>query len=345
MIPGDGIGHVVIPSAQRVIEALSLTPKPSFVPLVCGFEHFQKTGISLPDETKQFLKSGEVNCAMFGAVSSPIVKTQGYESPIVRLRKELDLFANVRPVRGGDRNVDMTIVRENTECLYVRREHMTEDPHLGSVAIAERQISTFATKRIGQMAFEILYADSKSNGKKPQRVTIVHKSNVLRVTDGLFRETVRAVYEEGGWKEKGIEIDEQIVDSLVYRLFREPETLGVLVCPNLYGDIVSDGAAALVGSLGLVPSVNVGENFIMGEPVHGSAPDIASKTPAIANPIASIRSAALMLNYLGLSEPSARITKAVDEVLGIGGREGWLTPDLGGKGTTQKVEEEVIKRL
>jgi len=170
------------------------------------------------------------------------------------------------------------------------------------------------------------------------RVTITHKSNVLSQTDGLFRETARRALDDPEFK--SIKIDEQIVDSMVYKLFREPESYDVIVAPNLYGDILSDGAAALVGSLGLVPSANVGNDFVIGEPCHGSAPDIEGK--GIANPIATIRSAALMLEFKGEEEAAARIYKAVDESLEEGK---YLSPDLGGKATTEEVLQDVIRRL
>lgn len=170
---------------------------------------------------------------------------------------------------------------------------------------------------------------------------------MLSVTDGLFRTSVRSVYDAdqrkngGPGKYEGIELDEQLVDSMVYRMFREPYVFDVVVAPNLYGDIISDGAAALVGSLGLVSSVNAGDDFIMGEPVHGSAPDIAGQNKA--NPIASIRSAALMLEYMGYTEPALAIYKAVDAVLADGSV---LTPDLpGGTATTTDVEEAILRAL
>ncbi|GAA6013869.1 hypothetical protein JCM10207_008218 [Rhodosporidiobolus poonsookiae] len=347
MIAGDGIGRVVLPAAQRVLEAVPGIPKPSFVALDAGFEHFQKTGTALPRETVDTLK-GECTAAMFGAVSSPSHKVAGYSSPIVALRKEMDLYANVRPVKsveGHDkRMVDMTIVRENTECLYVKQEQIEDTPS-GRGARATRQISERASTRIGRMAFEIALAAAEVKKQRggsygwtgAPTVTVVHKSNVLSITDGLFRESVRAVAKDY----PNVEVNEQIVDSLVYRLFREPEQLSTLVCPNLYGDIVSDGAAALVGSLGLVPSVNVGDSFIMGEPVHGSAPDIADRVPSIANPIASIRSAALMLEFMGYVEPAAQIYDAVDAAI----RAGNVTPDLGGKMSTDEVTEVVLKAL
>jgi len=275
---------------------------------------------------------------MFGAVSSPSHKVEGYSSPIVRLRKELGLFANVRPVKSiktDQRQVDMTIVRENTECLYVKEEHITTNASGKKVAEATRRITQTASENIGRIAYEIAL-----HSKNP-KLTIVHKSNVLAVTDGLFRETVKNVQ---GFDErfKGIKVEEQIVDSCVYKLFRQPEEFSTLVAPNLYGDIISDGAAALVGSLGLVPSVNAGESFILGEPVHGSAPDIAHLSPSIANPIAAIRSAGLMLEYSGFGGEAKRIYNAVDRVL-EGGK--FRTPDLGGKSTTDEVTDAICEKL
>jgi homoisocitrate dehydrogenase len=170
------------------------------------------------------------------------------------------------------------------------------------------------------------------------RVTITHKSNVLSQTDGLFRETARRALAESQYQ--NVKVDEQIVDSMVYKLFREPSSYDVIVAPNLYGDILSDGAAALVGSLGVVPSANVGQNFVIGEPCHGSAPDIEGK--GIANPIATIRSVALMLEFQGEEKAAAKIYEAVDHCLEEGK---FLSPDLGGKATTEEVLMDIIKRL
>ncbi|WVN85119.1 uncharacterized protein L203_100261 [Cryptococcus depauperatus CBS 7841] len=357
MIPADGIGKEVLPASQRVIEALgSQLPKITFLPLLAGWEEFNKNGKALPEETVVALK--ECDGAMFGSVSSPSHKVAGYSSPIVALRKHLDLYANVRPVSAvpipgqpSDKLVDMVIVRENTECLYIKKEEISGEGD-DRVAIAYRKISAKASSRIGRMAFDIAVQRgqereaARAAGKNPwwkgePKVTIIHKSNVLSVTDGLFRESVGAVKEgKDGKKYAGIKLEEQIVDSMVYRMFREPEFFDVCVAPNLYGDIISDGAAALVGSLGLVPSINAGDNFVMGEPVHGSAPDIEGKN--IANPVASIRSAALLLSSLGYVEPAAKINMAVDAVLSEGR---YLTPDLGGRSTTTDVTEAVLKRL
>ncbi|KAF8326660.1 mitochondrial NAD-homo-isocitrate dehydrogenase LysB [Cantharellus anzutake] len=342
MIPADGVGREVLPAARSVLEALGTAlPKLEFTHLDAGFEHFTKYGTALPDETLRVLRE-ESDCAMFGAVSSPSRRVAGYSSPIVAMRKALDLYANIRPVKSvadlpGERsNIDMVIVRENTECLYIKEETLT----LGSVgkeARATRLITERASRRIGQMAFETALA----RGPSPL-LTIVHKSNVLSVTDGLFRETVRSVPSLPGidGRYDCVKVEEQLVDSMVYRMFREPQVFDVAVAPNMYGDIISDAAAALVGSLGLVPSVNAGDNFIMGEPVHGSAPDIMGR--GIANPLASIRSAALMLVHLGYDDQAKRVDDSVDAVLRRGDV---LTPDLGGKSTTQQVVDAVLKQI
>ncbi|KAF8076124.1 homoisocitrate dehydrogenase [Lyophyllum atratum] len=341
LIPADGIGKEVIPAAKAAIEALgSDIPKPHFIELTAGWETFTRTGVALPQETVDILRS-DCDCALFGSVSSPSTKVAGYSSPIVALRKELDLYANIRPVlsvapeAGQKAAVDLVVVRENTECLYVKQEDqiVTEN---GKEARATRLITERASRRIGQMAFELALS------RQRKHLTIIHKSNVLSITDGLFRETVRGVPALPGidGKYDSVTIMEQLVDSAVYRLFREPGVFDVMVAPNLYGDILSDAAAALVGSLGLVPSVNAGDNFVMGEPVHGSAPDIAGK--GIANPLASIRSAALMLRRLGYTKGADRLDTAVDQVI----REGTtLTPDLQGTSSTTEVLNAVLKRI
>jgi homoisocitrate dehydrogenase len=343
MIPGDGIGHEVLPAARAVLLALgSSIPKPEFIDLNAGFQYFTRYGTALPDETVETLKH-DCNCAMFGAVNSPSRKVVGYSSPIVALRKKLDLYANIRPVvsvatpfEDAKKQINMTIVRENTECLYIKEETLTQTPN-GKEARATRLITERASRRIGKMAFEVALARSAN-----PLLTVVHKSNVLSVTDGLFRETVRAVpnLKEVQGRYDNVRIEEQLVDSMVYRMYREPRAFEVAVAPNMYGDIISDAAAALVGSLGLVPSVNAGDTFVMGEPVHGSAPDIEGK--GIANPIATIRSAALMLTHLGHHEAARRINEAVDSVLSEGKV---LTPDLGGKSSTQEVVDAVVKKI
>ncbi|KAI1764720.1 Isocitrate/isopropylmalate dehydrogenase [Hypoxylon sp. FL1150] len=353
LIPGDGIGREVIPAGRRILEALpsSLGLKFEFSDLSAGFETFEKTGAALPDRTVDVLRS-ECDGALFGAVSSPTKAVKGYSSPIVALRKKLDLYANVRPVktvRTARNPIDMVIVRENTEDLYVKEEKTVERPGSegGRYAEAIKRISERASSRIATMAGEIALrrqkireaAGSGSSIHKNPLVTITHKSNVLSQTDGLFRTASRAALTVPKFA-GAVTIEEQIVDSMVYKLFRQPEAYDVIVAPNLYGDILSDGAAALVGSLGLVPSANVGEGFAIGEPCHGSAPDIEGK--GIANPIATLRSTALMLEFLNEEDAAAKIYAAVDANLEEGKL---LTPDLGGKATTEEVVADILKRL
>jgi len=345
LIPGDGIGKEVIPAGRRVLEALpaSLGLKFEFIDLKAGWETFEQTGAALPEETIQVLKS-ECDGALFGAVSSPTTQVKGYSSPIVALRKRLDLYANVRPVKtvmNAPNPIDMVIVRENTEDLYVKDEKTYDTPQ-GKVAEAIKRISYRASSRIATIAGEIALrrqkireAGSPSIHSGPL-VTITHKSNVLSQTDGLFRSTAS----EALAKFPSVAVEEQIVDSMVYKLFRQPEAYDVIVAPNLYGDILSDGAAALVGSLGLVPSANVGEGFAIGEPCHGSAPDIQGK--GIANPIATLRSAALMLEFLNEEAAAAKIYDAVDANLAEGKL---LSPDLGGTAKTEEVVADILRRL
>ncbi|ABN68526.1 homo- isocitrate dehydrogenase [Scheffersomyces stipitis CBS 6054] len=352
LIPGDGIGREVIPAGKAILENLpkDLDLQFEFVNLDAGFELFQKTGTALPDKTVEVLKN-ECDGALFGAVSSPTTKVAGYSSPIVALRKKLGLYANVRPVKsveGIGRPVDMVIVRENTEDLYIKEEKTYKAEDGTKVAEAIKRITETATTRIAKVAYDIALQrqairdaspNLKSLHSKPS-VTVTHKSNVLSQSDGLFRETCRNVYDANHEEYAGIDYKEQIVDSMVYRMFREPEIFDVVVAPNLYGDILSDGAAALVGSLGVVPSANVGDSFAIGEPCHGSAPDIEGK--GISNPVATIRSTALMLEFMGYPKAAAKIYEAVDANLS---EDKIKTPDLGGSSTTQEVIDDIIRRF
>lgn len=281
--------------------------------------------------------------SLYCASSSPTTPTPGYSSPIVALRKKLSLYANVRPVKssaGARKPVDMVIVRENTEDLYVKQESMREDSGDGQGRVAEavKRISERASWRIAEMAGDIAVRRPRTALHPAPRVTITHKSNVLSVTDGLFKQVAEAAL--GQAKYRAVAVDDQIVDSMLYKLFRSPAEFDVIVAPNLYGDILSDGAAALVGSLGLVPSANVGDGFVIGEPCHGSAPDIEGR--GIANPIATFRSAAMMLDFLGRPDAAAVIYQAVDANLDEGAV---LTPDMGGKATTADVEKDILSRL
>lgn len=352
LIPGDGIGREVIPAGRAVLENLpsKYDLQFEFVHLDAGFELFQKTGVALPEETVTVLKQ-ECDGALFGAVSSPSTKVEGYSSPIVALRKKMGLYANVRPVKsvaGIGRPVDMVIVRENTEDLYIKEERIYTKEDGTKVAEAIKRISETATTNISKMAYDIALQRQAIRDANPSlqslhtkpSVTVTHKSNVLSVSDGLFRETCRKVYDANPESYGGIDYKEQIVDSMVYKMFREPEIFDVVCAPNLYGDILSDGAAALVGSLGVVPSANVGDDFAIGEPCHGSAPDIEGQ--GISNPIATIRSAALMLEFMGYPDAAAKIYEAVDANLS---EDTIKTPDLGGKSTTQQVVDDIIRRF
>lgn len=329
LIPGDGIGREVVPAAQRVLEAAGVDA--AFIQLEAGFETFQRTGNALPPATLEAAR--KCDGALFGAVSSPSVRTPGYASPILTLRKELDLFANVRPARsapveGSQDGIDFVIVRENTECLYVKREREEEN---GDRVVAERIITRRASQRVAQAACEIAKQRAALRESGKARLTVVHKANVLALSDGLFRTAALDV--AAGYPE--IEVEEQLVDSMVYRMIREPQRYDVVVAPNLYGDILSDAAAALVGGLGLAPSANVGEHYVLAEPVHGSAPDIAGK--GIANPVGAIRAAALLLTHLGQGATAQLIDSAVDAVL----ESGVWTPDLGGRATTADVTDAI----
>jgi homoisocitrate dehydrogenase len=340
LIPGDGVGKEVVPAARRVLEALPLPF--DFVELEAGWETFTHTGTALPQRTASVIRG--CDGAIFGATQSPSQKVEGYNSPILALRKQLDLYANLRPVvsmpvPGSRPDIDMLIVRENTECLYVRQERLEDG---GDTAVAQRVITRRASERIARKAFELAQArgvlrQKRQDVQKARQalVTVVHKANVLSLTDGLFRETCLAVAKEF----PDVQAEEQIVDSMIYRMIREPERYDVIVAPNLYGDILSDAAAALVGGLGLAPSANVGDHFTLVEPVHGSAPDIAGK--GLANPCAAILAAAQLLDSLGEGEMAQRVQRAVRDVLA----DGIWTADLGGTATTEALTDAIVARV
>ena len=329
LIAGDGIGREVVPAARQVLEALALPIQ--FVELEAGWETFQRIGTALPEATLSALQG--CHGALFGAVSSPSERVDGYASPILALRKQLDLYANLRPivsapVPSSQPDVDLLIVRENTECLYVKQEQLSAD---GEIAIAQRIITRRACQRIAHVAF----LQARRRAALRPLVTIVHKANVLSVTDGLFRTTVLQIAQDY----PDIAVEEQLVDSMIYRLIREPQRYDVVVAPNLYGDILSDAAAALVGGLGLAPSANLGDHFVLTEPVHGSAPDIAGQ--GIANPIATILAAALLLEALGETRVAQTVQDAVQAVLA----HGPYTRDLGGNASTVDITDAVLNQM
>ncbi|MCE2558882.1 MAG: isocitrate/isopropylmalate dehydrogenase family protein [Acidobacteria bacterium] len=347
-IGGDGIGPEVVGAAVRVVDAVC-GDRIEWVEAEMGWRTFERTGRALPEATVETLEG----CAgaLFGAVSSPSHAVDGYRSPIVELRRRLDLYANVRPLQSGARAasrrrgrsagaasdddgrvaIDAVVVRENTEGLYAGRERWERE---GEVAIAERVISRRATERIVRFACELALSRAAQRGS-PARLTVVHKANVLRLSDGLFRETALDV--AAGFPE--IEVEEQLVDSMVYRLILAPERYDGIVAPNLYGDILSDAGAALVGGLGVVGSANCGQCFCLAEPVHGSAPDIAGR--GIANPIAAVSAAALLLERVGLGEEAGRIREVLAKHRTVGPR----TPDRGGDATTEEAVADLLRRV
>ena len=324
VIPGDGIGLEVTPAAQEVLLASGVAVE--FVEAEAGWATFEKRGVSVPDETLEKVKACDATLA--GAFTSPSRKVEGHFGAIRYMRRTLDLFANLRPaksrpVEGCFQGIDMLMVRENTQGLYVEQER-----RYGDVAIADAVITRSASARIAKVAAE----QAKARRKK---LAVIHKANVLPLTTGLFLDTALEV--AGAYPE--VETYDVIVDAAAMRLVRYPESFDVLVTTNLFGDILSDLIAGLVGGLGLAPSANLGEEHAIFEPVHGSAPDIAGK--GVANPTAAILTAAMMLEHLGEAEAAARIDSAINTVL----TEGPLTADLGGKADTRTFTDAVLRAL
>ena len=323
VIPGDGIGREVMEATINVLESLDIDF--NFIYGEAGDECLEKTGEALPKETIELAKNSDA--CLFGAAGETAADV------IVRLRQELNLFANLRPVKSYPNtnalfeDVDFMIVRENTEGMYIaKEEEFTEEG-----AIARRIITKKAEKRIIDYAFQ--YA--KSNNKS--KVTGVHKANVLKITDGLFKEIFYEVAEN--YKDE-IEAEDFYVDATAMYLITRPESFEVIVTTNLFGDILSDEGAGLVGGLGMIPSGNIGENNALFEPVHGSAPDIAGQ--GIANPFAMMLSACMMLNYLGEYEAEEKLNSAILDILN---EAKTLTPDLGGSSTTMEVSDAIKNKM
>ncbi len=326
LIPGDGIGPEIIRVAVRVVEATG-------VPVVweeveAGEAALGRFGDPLPERVIDAIRRTGV--ALKGPLTTPV--GTGYRSVNVRIRKLLDLYANVRPVVKFDgvetpfERVDMVIIRENTEDLYSGLEHVVVPGVVESLKVITEQ----ASLRIARFAFEL----ARKWGRK--KVTAIHKANIMKLSDGLFLEAIRKV--EVDYPD--IAYEELIVDNAAMQMVIRPERFDVVLTENLYGDILSDLAAGLVGGLGFAPSANIGDHAAVFEAVHGSAPDIAGKN--IANPIAMVLSAALMLDHLGEMEAAHRIRDAVAAVL----REGKVrTPDMGGTATTTEMGEAIVAHL
>jgi homoisocitrate dehydrogenase len=330
LIPGDGIGPEVIGAAAEALQALSLDL--ALVEAQAGFACFERQGTALPDETLDLARRSDA--VLFGATSSPSTIVPGYRSPILALRRELGLFANLRPVFSlpgefSRPEIDLLIVRENSEGLYSGRERRE-----GDTAVAERVITRLASERIARVACEQCMRRAARRGAPPE-LTVVHKANVLKLTDGLFRESALGVarsYPE-------ITVRELLVDAAAMHLVRSPQSIDVLVTTNLFGDILSDEASALVGGLGVAPSANLGEGTSVFEPVHGSAPDIAGRNTA--NPVGALLSTVLLLETLGEMEAAERLRTAVLRTLA----EGIRTPDLGGGASTSGFTRGVVERV
>lgn len=325
VIPGDGIGPEVTEAALHVLEATPIQFE--FQEARAGHVCYNDTGTTLPDETIKMAENSDAT--LFGAVTT----VTGQKSAIIALRKALKLYANLRPIKSYPvaksvyDDLDLLIVRENTEGLYSGIEEYTED---GATAL--RVITRKSSQRITKIAFQ----EALKRGKT--RVTAVHKANVLKKTDGVFRETFWKVAEKYKKMDcyNDIKADEVYVDAAAMFLITNPHRFQVMVTTNLYGDILSDEGAGLVGGLGMVPSANIGDNNGLFEPVHGSAPDIAGK--GIANPAAMILSACLMLQFLEEHWDAFKIEQALLRVL----KEGVsTTPDLGGTATTMEMAQQV----
>ena len=326
LIPGDGIGPEVTGAATQLLEAAGADLV--WEEVEAGERAISKYGKPLPDEVLESVQKNKV--ALKGPLTTAVAK--GFPSANVELRQRLELYANLRPVtnvpgiesRFGE--VDVIIVRENTEDLYSGLEHTIAAGVTQSLKIITRK----ASAQIAHFAFE--YANKWTRKK----VTAAHKANIMKVSDGLFLKTCQEVAREY----PDILYEEIIVDNLAMQLVLNPQQFDVLLLTNLYGDIVSDLCAGLVGGLGLVPGANLGKEYAVFEAVHGSAPDIAGKNKA--NPLAVFFSSLLMLEYLNMEDTAKRIRKAIFRVTNKGAV---LTPDLGGSASTTEFTEAVIQEL
>ncbi|MBC5996674.1 isocitrate/isopropylmalate dehydrogenase family protein [Romboutsia ilealis] len=323
LIPGDGIGPEVSKSMVRVVEATGIDINWEIVN--AGLNVIEEYNTPLPDHVIESIKKNKI--AIKGPITTPVGK--GFKSVNVTLRQALDLYVNLRPIKtfkgikSRYENVDLVIVRENTEDLYAGIEHKVGDYGAESIKI----ITKGACERIVEFACDYV----KENNRK--KLTGVHKANIMKLTDGLFLKVFRDISEKNK-----INYNDLIVDAAAMNLVLNPEKYDVLVMPNLYGDILSDLCAGLVGGLGIIPGANIGKDYAIFEAVHGSAPDIAGMNKA--NPTALIQSAIMMLRYLGEYDAAKKIERALEKVF-IEGRV--LTIDLGGNATTDEFTDELCK--
>jgi len=323
-IPGDGIGPEVANAAKEVINATGVSIE--WEEVNAGEAVFQTEGVLVPDRVYESIEKNRI--ALKGPITTPV--GSGFRSINVHLRKKYDLYANIRPILSlqGDRerypNLDLVIFRENTEGLYIGDEEFLDD----DTVIARKRITREGSTRLMEKAFS--YA--KSNGRK--KVTVAHKANILKDTDGLFLTCARAVAE--GYPE--IEYEEVIIDNMCMQLVINPYQFDVVATMNLYGDILSDLCAGLVGGLGLVPGANIGKDIAIFEAVHGSAPKLAGQNKA--NPVALILSGASLLDHLGETDAAKSVRNAVAAVVEEGIH---VTKDLGGNATTSEMTQAIIK--
>lgn len=323
-MPGDGIGPEVVESAVAVLKAV--TDDLQFEYAEIGQSALKKVGSTMPDETLELLR--KCDSSLFGAITSS--ESLGEASPVLRFRKELDLFANLRPVKNyvnlaGRPSIDVVIVRENTEGLYTQNEQYDDK---GVTTL--RRVTRAASERIVRFAIDY----SLKNARKS--ICCVHKSNVLRASDGLFVSIFRELMASEG---RVLEAREQLVDSAAMKLVNSPHEFDVIVTLNLYGDILSDVAAGTAGGLGFAPSGNIGRVYSVFEPAHGSAPDIAGE--GAANPTATILAGAMMLDHLKMRNEAVSIRQAVKSTYD----SGHLTTDIGGRHGSRSFTDHVIGRL
>ncbi len=326
LIPGDGIGPEIVAATVRTIEATGVEIE--WETHIIGAQALEKYGTTIPESTIESIKRNKV--ALKGPLGTPVGK--GFTSVNVGLRKALDLYANVRPIKALPNvecrypELDLVIMRENTEDLYAGLEHVVVPGVVESIKIITEKAST----RIAKYAFE--YA--RMNGRK--KVTAMHKANIMKLSDGLFLECFYNVAKNF----PELPADDKIIDNACMQLVMRPEQFDVLVTENLYGDIVSDLCAGLIGGLGLAPGANIGEQGAVFEAVHGSAPDIAGQ--GIANPTAVMLSGVMMLRHLGEPEAGQRMEDAIMEVFADGE---FRTKDLGGTSKTDEFANAIIKKL
>lgn len=331
-ITGDGIGKEVMESGITVLESLDLNL--DFVEGEAGYECFQKNGSTITEKTLKNAKNSQAT--LFGATTS----TPNEKSPIITLRKELNTYVNLRPIKSFKginslfKNLDFLIIRENTEGLYSQIENITNENNENTKATATRIITREASEKISEFAYKKAIEENRN------KVTCVHKANVLKKTDGIFKESFYKIANKYSKTHPNILANDYYVDATAMYLITQPEKFEVIVTSNLYGDILSDEGAGLIGGLGLSPSANIGDTHALFEPVHGSAPEIAGK--GIANPVAMILSIAMMLDFLKENYYADKIRLAIEKVLK---KEKIKTPDLGGTSRTIHMTDAIVKEL